>query len=197
MDILTHNLSFVPKLNPEKQGIVTDFLTYSFDRNILFQITSGIRTYLEQLEIYTKDRTIDDCLSDMNRGQITLRQFNDLKHLYDTGKNVYDTDRRTWTLNSEHLTGNAIDLQLINTTHAELSLVAMKWNIVHSNPFQDPPHYTITNAMVAEPEIQPTPEARARGFAHRIQTEPEPVKSRLIARLEKNSLWPLIKQFIS
>lgn len=178
--MLEKNLSFAKGLNPLKSRFYEEFCEYCAERNILFKTVSGLRSYEEQLRIYTKGRNREDCLSDLNKGQITKKGYNDLITIYDAGKNLFDTAKRTWTLASEHIDGFGIDLQLINTTHPELELICMKWNILHPFPALDPAHYSLRFARSADPSVQISPIYKLKGLERRFSNTKSPSTKNLI-----------------
>ena len=170
MNLLERNLGFASKLHPSKAPFYVELCEYCAENNALFSVVSGRRTYEEQCKIYSKGRTKATIEADYKKGQISKLDYEAMIRLFDSGRTVFDTAIRTNTISgSEHLTGMAFDVQLININHAELELICMKWNISHPWSMKDPPHYSLAQARPMNPPMNIQPLERLKGLERRLE----------------------------
>lgn len=196
MNYLQHNLSFLSQVKPDKQQFYKEFCEFCDARNIHFKVVEVKRPYSRQCLLLSKGRSRTDIMRNVFTGGFRLnqQQMKDMLYLYDNNKNLQG-NIVTWTLNSEHITGLAFDIQLINTTHAELSLIAMKWNIKHPFP-HDPPHYSLSEARARVPDMNPI-ELQAKDFAKTFSTLFGVQKDRFLERIKKHTdLYDLFQRYL-
>lgn len=178
MSLLAHNLSFTKGLDPKVQTFYEEFCRYCFDKNLLFKVLEGRRSYERQILLWTQGRTKNDLM----RAGFSQKVTRDIMALFDSGKNLQGS-RVTWTIDSDHIKGLAIDIQPINCSHSDISVAAIRWNILHPYMY-DPPHYSLEKARAAEPLFQVSPEAKKKALERRIAKENEPeVKESLVRQL--------------
>ena len=189
MTLYEKNHQKFEELDPSKKPIAIDFHDEAFAHNMTFQIVSVRRTYEEQCLLLSQGRTRSDVMKNSFPGgfKCTPQQMKDMMKIYDQGRNK-SGPIVTWTLNSEHIDGLAIDIVPINTTFSELSLLAVKWNIFNNVP-GDPGHFSLVKAKSPMPVMNIDPFERLKRLGQRllrVKTEEEKsILGFVIGRLKK------------
>lgn len=156
------------ELDPSVADIAKEAVRSAFDKNMTFTISETRRTYERQCLLLSQGRTRSQIMSNSfpYGFKLTAQQMKDMMKIYDEGRNLIG-NVCTWTLDSDHIKGLAMDVYPINTTYAELALHFSKWGITH--PYlQDTAHFNLSNAKSLEPNTTQTPLARLRSLARAL-----------------------------
>lgn len=150
---LQSNLKKLEGAHPRIRDIAIEFVEEAFALDMTFTITECLRTYERQCLLFSQGRTRNDIMKNVFPYSFTLNasQMREMMRIYDEGRNLQG-NKVTWTLNSEHITGEAIDIVPVRTTLSELSSFAVKWNI--RNGIQgDLGHFSLRYARPREPKM--------------------------------------------
>lgn len=159
-ELLESNLKKCDELDPMIRDATKEAVRSAFDKNMLFTISETRRTYERQCLLLSQGRTRSDIMRNVfpYGFKLNSQQMKDMMKIYDEGRNLKG-DTVTWTLDSDHIKGLAMDVYPQNTTYAELALFWTKWGIAH--PYMsDQPHFNLSNAKSIDPEISQSPMAR-------------------------------------
>jgi len=127
-------------LNPKEQAI------YDSNLHFLSQLHEDVQWAAYQWHHACYQRGLRFRISETRRAQ--GRQ----EELYKIGRRGIDGERPvTWTRDSFHTRGLAVDLYPINCTHQDIADVAGVYNITHPFPSADPPHYEFDRVKAPTP----------------------------------------------
>lgn len=180
--LLDHNLALCDQLDPKVIGIAKEAVSEAFQKNMTFKILETRRTYARQCLLLSQGRTKNDIMrNDFLYGfRLNQQQMKDMLAIYDQKKNLQGPIV-TYTLNSEHLLGLAMDIEPKNTTYAELSLFFITWNILENIPF-DKPHFSFSQArMPIRTSVKP--EERLKSLERRKEITKDPIQKGMISNL--------------
>lgn len=184
MDLLKNNLGFASGLDKSKQAIYRAFVQDCFNKNLLFQVTEGLRTYQRQCLLLSQGRTIDDINRNVFLGgfKLSTSQMQDMLDVYKKNFNLQGSIV-THTLTSKHLKGLAVDLYPKNCSYSDIESVSFHYGIAH--PYLvDQAHFDLTNAKMPPPE--PTPQSKVHDLVERINQVSEPsLKEQLLNQLQR------------
>lgn len=167
-ELLEYNLKKCDELDISVIDIAKEATRSAFANNITFRILEARRTYERQCLLLSQGRTRSQIMSNSfpYGFKLTAQQMKDMMKIYDEGRNLHGPTV-TWTLDSDHIKGLAMDIQPLNTTYAELALHFSKWGITH--PYmKDQPHFNLSNAKSLEPNTTQTPLARLRSLGRAL-----------------------------
>ena len=186
MTLYEKNHKKLEEVEQTKRQIAIDFHDEAFTLNMTFLVASVRRTYEEQCLLLSQGRTRSDIMKNSFPGgfKCTPQQMKDMMKIYDEGRNK-SGPIVTWTLNSEHIDGLAMDIVPINTTFSELSLLAVKWNIFNNVP-GDPGHFSLTRARLPMQEIQIDPFEYLKRLGQRLLRARTEDEKGIIAFVIKN-----------
>lgn len=184
--LIEQNLAKAIELQEDKQWACQMFINQCFNLNYQFRIVEAGRTQDRQNRYFLVARdSVEDMWQDYQDGEITLQDARRGVELLKTVKPwVYSEYPITWTLNSNHTKGLAIDIQPLNCKHSDIQPIATLYGITHPL-LKDPPHYELTNALSRPiPNIPHSAAAAARKLERQIATAtPKSKADRLKARL--------------
>lgn len=154
----------------------------AFDKKMIFTISETRRSYERQCLLLSQGRT----KSDIERNvfpygfKLNSEQMKDMLKIYDSGKNLQGA-KVTWTLDSDHIRGLAMDVYPHNTTYAELALFWIKWGIKH--PYMsDQPHFELSNAKSIDVKTAKSPLARLNALSRALLRNLDPAVRAKIER---------------
>ena len=180
--ILEQNLKKCDELDPSIIEPTKEAVIAAFDKNMFFTISEARRTYERQCLLFSQGRTKSEIMRNVFPYGFFLnsKQMKDMLKIYDEGKNLHGT-KVTWTLDSDHIKGLAIDVYPQNTTYTELALFWTKWGITH--PYiQDKPHFNLSSIKSLNPKINQTPSARLGALSRALLRNLRPEVRSVIER---------------
>lgn len=187
--MLEKNLAKCDELDPSVAYIAKEAVQAAFSKGMTFTISETRRTYERQCLLLSQGRTRSEIMKNsFSYGfRLNAKQMKDMMKIYDEERNLHGP-RVTWTLDSEHVLGLAMDIYPIKTSYAELALFFSRWNIKH--PYMsDLPHFSLAQARSLEPTVNIPPLIRLktlkRRLIHTIIPEQKDMLVRLIDRLSK------------
>lgn len=175
MTMLEKNLALCDQLHPIIREIVKDAVRAAFAVNMTFDISETIRSYARQCLLLSQGRTRNDIMKNSFLGgfRLNAQQMKDMMKIYDEGRNLQG-NIVTWTLDSDHVKGVAMDIYPRNTTYAELEAFFAKWGITH--PYlRDPPHFNVSMAR-RPPTAKETSVERLGLLKRQSELAAEPMK---------------------
>ena len=184
---LNEALEKCKQLAPSVRMIGELFVEDAFAKDMTFRIAEVRRTYERQCLLLSQGRTRLEIVRNQFPYGFTLnqQQMRDMLRIYDNGMTLQGP-KVTWTLNSEHLVGKAMDIYPIKTTYAELGQLAGRWNIRQNIP-GDLPHFSFSRAYIPKPTYIPLERlAQLQKRIERASTQDaKDALERMINRLKK------------
>lgn len=165
---------------------VKEAVNAAFDLKMFFTISETRRTYERQCLLLSQGRTKSDIMRNAFFGgfRLNAEQMRDMLAIYDTGRNL-SGHIVTYTLDSDHIRGLAMDVYPKNTTYSELAQFFMRWNIQHPYIF-DLPHFFLGFAQFPPNKAALSPQSILRAFERRIANARTPsAKSMLIIQRDR------------
>lgn len=180
LTLLQKNLKKCDELDESVAEIAKDAVHSAFDKNMTFTISETRRTYERQCLLLSQGRTKAQITANAfpYGFRLTAQQMKDMLKIYEEGRNLQGPTV-TWTLDSNHVRGLAMDIYPINTTYSELAQHFLLWGITH--PYlSDMPHFELVSAKSRKPEIYIAPSARLKALSRALLRQlPHDVRRRI------------------
>lgn len=172
---LEDNLKKCDQLDPLVRDAVKNAVTEAFNKKMTFNISETRRTYERQCLLLSQGRTRSDVMANAFKGgfRLNAKQMADMMKIYDEGRNLQG-NTVTWTLDSDHIKGLAMDIYPINTNYADLASHFFKWNIRQTIK-GDSAHFNVAMARLPN-KPEETPFERLARLKQQSDLANEPMK---------------------